>query len=381
MADVAVYHDDLTLRGGGESVCMHALDGLARAHDVTLFTRVQPDLPALNEYYDTAVSGVRVVTFADLHPLGRPLSAAGRLADRLTGRSLRRFRRAAFVRSVARAVEEFDAALDTTAQGLPGAVVYQHKPRESDGLRPWLTAALGGKNGLTGPETKLLTNSEWTADEIAKRTGVRPTVVYPPVRTDELGDGAPWGEREHGFVALGRISPEKRVLRSIGVVERLRERGHDVHLHVVGPVHDADYARRVRERADGEAVRYEGRLPRGELVELLRTHRYGIHGREAEHFGIGVAEMVATGMVPFVPDSGGQREIVGGDDRLTYGSAEEAAERAASVLSRPDAGEGIRDALPDIEERFGCARFRRRIRAAIDAELPTVTRRAPEQPA
>ena len=59
---------------------------------------------------------------------------------------------------------------------------------------------------------------------------------------------------------------------------------------------------------------------------LLRGHRFGIHCRSHEPFGIAVAELAAAGCVTFVPDGGGQVEIVDHPD-LIYTSPEAAIEK------------------------------------------------------
>lgn len=58
MARVAVAHTDLTARGGAEAVCVNVLEALQDHHDVTLFTLVDPDWPALNEFYNADVRDV-----------------------------------------------------------------------------------------------------------------------------------------------------------------------------------------------------------------------------------------------------------------------------------------------------------------------------------
>lgn len=354
---------------------MTALEALTDVHRVTLFTRVDPDLPALDRYFDTSVGDVEVVTLSDVSRLLRVLPAVGSALDRVADRSLARLRRVAFMRYAARRARGFDAVLDTSGEGIPGAVVYKHKPESDAGRRgllfhPRLVEAVAGFDPRDLRDATVLANSEWTAAAVADRHGVAPTVVYPPVDAAAFGGGLPWEVRERGFVSVGRLSPEKNVLELVDVVRRLRERGHDVHYHVVGPPHDAAYAARVREaaaRTDG--VDYEGELPRERLVDLLSRHRYGLHGRENEHFGIGVAEMVAAGALPFVPDSGGQREVVGADERLTFSSPAEAVERIESVVADPDRERAVRDALPDVEERFGRERFERRIREVVAAAV------------
>jgi hypothetical protein len=106
------------------------------------------------------------------------------------------------------------------------------------------------------------------------------------------------------------------------------------------------------------------------LHEMLRTHRYGINGARTEQFGIAIAEMVAAGMVPFVPNSGGQRELVNEDPAVMFDSTAEAVEKIASVVSIPAHAARIREDLPDVEARYGRAVFGARIRDVVREALP-----------
>jgi glycosyltransferase involved in cell wall biosynthesis len=45
----------------------------------------------------------------------------------------------------------------------------------------------------------------------------------------------------------------------------------------------------------------------------MPTFRYGIHGMLDEHFGMAPAELAAAGCIVFVPNDGGQVEIVDDD--------------------------------------------------------------------
>jgi glycosyltransferase involved in cell wall biosynthesis len=86
---------------------------------------------------------------------------------------------------------------------------------------------------------------------------------------------------------------------------------------------------------------------------------------EAEHFGIAIAEYVASGMIPFVPDGGGQREVIGDDPALTYESRADAIEQMERVLDDPRLQRRIRDRLPDVDREFGRDRFHREMRRLI----------------
>jgi glycosyltransferase involved in cell wall biosynthesis len=119
---------------------------------------------------------------------------------------------------------------------------------------------------------------------------------------------------------------------------------------------------------DRPYVELEGEVPREELVERICTHRYGIHGKEYEHFGMAVAELAAGGAIPFVPASGGQHAIVG-DDRLTFDSVEDAVDSIDRVLSNPATQTELRMGPAEIRERFGRERFKYEIRAIVAEEV------------
>lgn len=378
MAHIAVAHIDLLAKGGGEAVGVNVLEALQDEHEVTLLTLAAPDFDELNDYFRTDVTDVAVRT-ADRQ---RRLLRA---AERATGLTLYNLRNALLNRFVASHAGEFDAVVATDNElSVPGPLVqYVHTPRFArlvvskrvgedsfvDHAYDRLSYRVGGYDAEAIRESRLLTNSSWMADVVQETYGARPSVVHPPVDTRGF-EPRPWSERERGFLTVGRLAPYKNVEDAIRVVDRLRERGHDVHLHLVGPAYDEEYY----EYLDGLAaerphVRVEGEVSRERLVELVSTHRYGLHAKRKEHFGMVVAEFVAGGALPFVPDNGGQRDIVNGQDDLTYATVDEAVERADRVLSNPDLQRELRMDPARVEDRFGRKRFHREVRHAVAAEL------------
>ncbi|WP_135366085.1 glycosyltransferase family 4 protein [Halosimplex halophilum] len=380
-ASVAVVHPDLSARGGAEAVCLHALEALQDRYDVTLYTLAPVDLAALNDYHGTDAAV----------PVARVGGAVRRLRDALVALAdtdyLGLLDMALLSRLAPRIAADHDVVVGTKnelAVG-PPSVQYLHFPAFDRSVVPRRDAEAAGTVSaaydrvcdllagfdpavLQRPGTVPLTNSEWMRDRIGETYGVEPAVVYPPVAVDAF-DGAAWAERDHGFVSVGRLTPDKNVHRTVDIVAGVRDRGHDVHLHLVGPVPDTDYGDGLRERAAGLSfVSVEGAVPRERLVELVCTHRWGIHGKDREHFGMAVAELVAGGTVPFVPDDGGQRAIVG-DDRLRYRDAEDAVAAIDGVLSDPATCEALRDHLAGRAAEFGPERFAERLRAAVDRAL------------
>jgi glycosyltransferase involved in cell wall biosynthesis len=382
---IAVVHHNLMAKGGAEGVAMNVLETLQNDYDITLLTLTSPDITALNEYYNTNVdeSAISITKVGPLFPM-------------LYNRSdrLHLFKNAVLSRLVKWKSDRFDLVVSTYNEITvrTRSLQYIHMPQfhrwlsnDTDERSPLFAVYDSLCEAIEGFETEairsshLVANSEWTAGVTEDAYGVKPAVLHPPVDTTGFVD-TPWAERESGFVTIGRLTPYKNVLRTIDIIDRLRDRDHDVHLHVVGPTLDTGYAERVEAAAKtSDFIHLEGEVSRAELVELISSHRYGIHGTDHEHFGMVVAELAAGGTIPFVPDGGGQREIVHEREELLYETVEEAVERIDRVLSNPNLRHDLRAELDDIEERFGRERFRRNICAMVNHLLnePESTARTP----
>lgn len=384
MARIAVLHTDLSAKGGAEAVCMATLEALQDDHDVTLFTYAEPDLTALDAFFGTDVADVEVVVPVRIAPA---VNAAAAILNATAGFGLELFRRALLARRFSDTAPDFDVVVSTDneiAVDRP-AVQYIHSPKADRGAVPgiiggevrlgplydWLCERVGRFDRERVADDIVLANSSWTADVVREvyDGAVEPEVVYPPVHTDRFSP-RPWDEREPGFLTIGRISRVKNIDRNIEIVRRVRGRGHDVHLHVIGPVGHPRYARRVEQTANRhDFVQFDGELDRESLDEMIETHRFGLHGRDHEHFGMAIAEMAAGGVLPFVPDGGGQVEIVEGEPGLCYAATDEAVDKIDRVLSDPAHAERLRAGLPPAAETFGAVRFHRAVRDVVSRSL------------
>ena len=217
----------------------------------------------------------------------------------------------------------------------------------------------GGKANLT------LTVSNWTGNIMQKIYGISAKTVYPPV-TLEFPD-IPFTDRENGFVCIGRIVPLKRILNIIEILRAVRERGFDVHLHIIGPAGELGYMQKVRaaQRRHSSWVSIEGPLDRAKLVEIVAQHRFGIHGMPNEHFGIAVAEMAKAGCVVFVPSGGGQVEIVDYDEKVIYEDEQDAVQRITRVLADEESQVELGREMAARGSRFTPERFVREVREVV----------------
>jgi glycosyltransferase involved in cell wall biosynthesis len=207
-----------------------------------------------------------------------------------------------------------------------------------------------------------LVNSDWTG-RLIRAQGFVTRTLYPPVVA--AGAPPPWETRAPGFVCIGRIVPEKELERVIDIVAGVRRQVPAVTLHIVGTRDDGPYYERVAARARAEGFALHEGLTRRALGELLAANRYGIHGMREEHFGMAPAEMVRAGCVVWVPNGGGQVEIVN-DPRLTYGSVEEAIGKITAALRDPHEEATLRKHLAARADRFSPERFMREVRAAVE---------------
>jgi glycosyltransferase involved in cell wall biosynthesis len=209
-----------------------------------------------------------------------------------------------------------------------------------------------------------LANSDWSANLLREKFGAESRTLYPPVDTDF--PQVEYADRHHGFVCLGRISAEKRVDANIEILARVRERGHDVHLHILGGVDDSAYGARVKSLAGQHKdwVFLEGWAVGDAKKDLLAGHRFGIHGRENEPFGIAVGEMVNAGCIVFVPGGGGQVEIVD-HPSLIFSGDSDAVNKIDAVLKNVDEQAKLRAHLSQKSARFAPEAFEAQIRQAV----------------
>jgi len=356
MAQVAVLHNTLDFQGGADAVCLATCEALLERHEVTVVTIGKTHPEVLAERFGAKVDGLITRRPPGNAVLARALSkSTGIIGPQMAARTL------LVERYLRRFVDEFDLVVSTTNElALPIPSVqyvhfpqFHHQSRRGSDAEPlntlWTT--LGGPQTDDFHDAQLLANSAWTASVFEEMYDLRPDVVHPPVQQIE---GAPWAEREDGIVLLGRIAPDKNVLEAMTLIDALREKGFDLHLHIVGSTaraYDA-YVERVEKASTKRAyVHFERNVPRDRIEELLGSHRYGVNLKRREHFGMSVAEYVSAGMIAFAPDSGGQREVLDYRSDRLFGDLDGAVETISEAIEI-----GARPSLP--QDRFRPDRFK-----------------------
>ena len=185
----------------------------------------------------------------------------------------------------------------------------------------------------------VMTNSSWTQAHIQalwgpmrakapKAWGIE--VVYPPVAVHELEEAIEVNEfseaqREPIILYIAQFRPEKNhalILRAFSKMIHSPENQEQKHLTgsklvLLGSVRNSDDATRVydlrllaRELKIKDSVEFICDASWPEILKWLRRSWIGVNGMWNEHFGIGVVEYQAAGLICVVNDSGGPREDI-----------------------------------------------------------------------
>ncbi|KAK4039151.1 glycosyltransferase [Parachaetomium inaequale] len=238
----------------------------------------------------------------------------------------------------------------------------------------------------------VMTNSTWTQGHIQRLWGplrsrkaagaAQPiAVVYPPVAVSELEhevevSPATESKREKVLLYIAQFRPEKNhtlILQSFA--DFLKKSGSEAaqgaKLVLVGSVRDDSDSKRVyqlrlmvNELHIRDRVEFHLDASWPEILEWLRRASVGVNGMWNEHFGIGVVEYQAAGLVAVVHDSGGPKvdivvDVEGEPTGFHATTASEFAEGFEKALSLPNPY-AVRQRARQSAKRFTEEEFARR---------------------
>ena len=191
----------------------------------------------------------------------------------------------------------------------------------------WLYSFMGGQVDV------VMTNSTWTQGHIRKLWGPRRArrkkafeteAVFPPVAVEELEqaiDVSAESEKHRGkyLLYIAQFRPEKNHHVILDAFAKFLHayRGSDSDkpkLILIGSVRDSDDATRVyklrllaHELKIKDDVEFICDASWPQILDWLRRSWVGVNGMWNEHFGIGVVEYQAAGLVSVVNASGGPK--------------------------------------------------------------------------
>ena len=379
MKRVLLVQPSLQPPGGSNGVAAWVLQALAPVHRVTVLSWKPVVIEPVNRFFGTHLNR------GDFDTIEVPASWRA-IADRLPvpGALIKLSLLMRYTRRVSANFDVLFGVYNETDFGRRG-IQYVHyptylRPRPQVDLR-WYHPPQAGLDLYYSLADRLadfsiermkanvtLVNSDWTGSHVERFLGIKTRTLYPPVV--DPAPGRPWAERRNGFLAVGRISPEKEYQRVIGILARVRERVPDITLTIIGTTdrHTQRYFRSLETLVAEHAswVSIERNLGRDEIRQLMASHRYGIHGMREEHFGMAPAELARAGAIVWVPRGGGQMEIVGHNPSLMFDTDDEAVARISATLTNPAEQDRLRQDLASASERFSTARFMQQVRDIVD---------------
>jgi alpha-1,2-mannosyltransferase len=223
-------------------------------------------------------------------------------------------------------------SLDSTAEqgvnagagrGFRGSVKRQYWHRFA-----WLYSKTGANIDV------VMTNSSWTQMHIRQLWGPKRrssasemTVVFPPVAVEELEVAIPVSvesekSRFPHILYIAQFRPEKNhtlIIHSFARLMKSRKWTSATRpkLVLVGSVRDDDDKKRVyklrllvNELKIKEDVEFVCDAKWDAVLRHLGSASLGVNGMWNEHFGIGVVEYEAAGLISVVNDSGGPKEDI-----------------------------------------------------------------------
>ncbi|EMC97593.1 glycosyltransferase family 4 protein [Baudoinia panamericana UAMH 10762] len=179
----------------------------------------------------------------------------------------------------------------------------------------------------------VMTNSSWTHNHIShlwspartQRRKVHPiSVVYPPCAVEELQSKIPFNNesekaRTRNLLYIAQFRPEKMHQTIIDAFsaflktyKQLADTEPKPNLILVGSVRDDHdekrvYKLRLQAQEIKDRVQFVVNAKWPQILEFLKSSSVGVNGMWNEHFGIGVVEYQAAGLISVVNDSGGPK--------------------------------------------------------------------------
>ncbi|XP_016987929.1 GDP-Man:Man(3)GlcNAc(2)-PP-Dol alpha-1,2-mannosyltransferase [Drosophila rhopaloa] len=233
----------------------------------------------------------------------------------------------------------------------------------------------------------IMVNSSWTEDHILQLWQVpfKTHLVYPPCEVSHLKNLKHTGKGEEFIIlSVGQFRPEKDHPLQLQALYELRTLlaqdealWNRIKLVIVGSCrHEEDYAR-LKNMQDltkhlslENNVQFNVNVPYDDLLELYQTANIGIHTMWNEHFGIGIVECMAAGLIMVAHRSGGPLlDIVetseGSQNGFLAVDAVEYAENILHIIVNNDEMNGIRTAARASVERFSEQEFEKNFLRAV----------------
>lgn len=333
--NIALYHPNLHFMGGGETVALTIASHLRKDHNITIFCIKPVDTKKLESFFDLPLDGIKFKVF------GKCISALPSFSS---------FKPSLYLRSIMSRLNKFDIVIDTCSNGLfykklkAKTICYVHFPNYTitkKGIKSLLNFILIKEKNMFTYDT-ILCNSNFTKNQVAKLTGNKLDVLYPPVNVDKIKST----KKESIITSVGRFSPEKKFEPLIESFIKLEKELPKFTLHLIGAYRedsDKEYFTKLKDMAKGHRIIFHKNMNHDKVLYFLGKTKIYWHSRgygesdpvEYENFGITTVEAMAQGCIPIVINLGAQPEIIkDGVNGYTWNSINELINKTRSVVNK-----------------------------------------------
>ncbi len=364
--------------GGTDVVVAQTIESLKNDYYVTLFTYDNYEkLSKLNDFYST---NILLKDISVINPLlsflVRKIPSMGLLKYHLLAR---------FFKSRKLKFDVVIGAYKEIDLGMP-CIQYIHVPDlNKQDQKSSLTPVVYYKNYLWGRVYKnicyfisgftevgmkrnvTIVNSDWTKSIVKKTLDLDSRVIYPPV-ADRI-DNNIFSKRRNSFIYLGRITPVKEIKKIVAIIKEVRSKGFDIDLHIVGvpDILRKNYIKTIEKLClDNKGWCFlEKPIYGKEKLSFISKYKYGISACKIEAFGIAIAEIIKQGCIAFVPNGGGQVEVVKNND-LIYQDKQDAVEKIIRILNSEKKQNELREYLLLQSQEFSIEKFQYLTNKTVD---------------
>ena len=157
-----------------------------------------------------------------------------------------------------------------------------------------------------------LTNSKWSMSRLNKTYNIKkkkvlyPTFKIPDFKNNSLSE---FRKRKNIFVVLGRVSEDKNIIDVIKFFGTIKKFIGKSELHIIGPINNAYFSFIKNKINIKKDIFFHGLVNLSIRDKILKNAKYGLNFFYSEHFGRATLEMQKLGVIVFVRDNGGVREI------------------------------------------------------------------------
>lgn len=223
-------------------------------------------------------------------------------------------------------------------------------------------------------DSTVVTNSQYSRNAIYDEFGINSDVINPPVDVDLIRNmvfDKNSSEKEDDILVISRIDPLKCIENALKVAKILHENGVGKSMKIIGSLdmYYYDYYKslnkliRQYDLMDYVVIETNANIDR--LFHCMKKSKTYFHPRPGEHFGMAIVEAMSGGLVPVVPNIGGQTEFV--DSKYRYDSIE----TAYDIIKKSfDVDNSERLKISDSVQKFSISHYQQKFKELIYRILP-----------